>query len=155
MRLRAAIVPALAGLAAAAAIAWAPGASAAQTNMKLPPGLQIDVSGGSITCPDGSTGDVFITVQSGHDNINGTHENATIVGVAQLVDLTQTPPAVVLDNGRGEAWFTNNGGVPGQPKVGVDAVNAKIGGVNFHFQGTFVEDANGNIKVDRQFGTCH
>jgi hypothetical protein len=141
-------------------------ASAAQTNLKIPPGTAIDVSfPESVSCPGGVTGDVVIVVKSGHQNAlpNG-HINATIVGDGYIVAGVTDPNdpfgtgTTVAGPGHAEAWFTFNpgaaAGAGNGATVSTDTVNAQIGGFTIKGPGTFVVDANGNIRVNRSSLTC-
>src|SRR6516225_4626523 len=87
-------------IAGAALAASAGPALAAQSNIKIPVGAQIPL-GPAVCAP----GDIVITVASGHDNMvttpNGFHENATVQGLAQLVDPNT---GTVLASGHGMAW---------------------------------------------------
>jgi hypothetical protein len=136
------------GLIAAGSLAAAGPASAAQSNLKIPPGTQIDL--GPATC---APGELILTVKSGHDNIvvngNGYHENATIQGDVQTVDYYGN----VLASGHGEAWFTVN--ETNGAFVDTDVVNAQVGGTKIHLAGTFVVNANGSVTVDNQTASCH
>jgi len=158
-------------VAAAGALALGLGAtsaSAATTNLKIAPGTAIDVTfPESVSCPGGVTGDVVIVVKSGHQNMlpNG-HVNATIVGSGFIVsgvtdpnDPLGTGTTVVAGPGHAEAWFTFNPGAAAGggngATVSTDTVNAQIGGFTIKGPGTFVEDANGNIRVNNSSLTCN
>jgi hypothetical protein len=153
MRLRSAVLPAILGLAAAGVIAAAPGASAAGSNIKIPPGAVIDVGPAAPCAP----GDVVITVQSGHDNASGNpvtgpyHENATIVGTAQLVD--PNTGMVIEQGGHANAWFTiniNSGGAV----VMQDFAHAQFPSGRVDVSGKFTLNANGIPVVNNQRAVC-
>ena len=125
-------------------------ASAAQTNLKLPPGLQIDL--GPAVC---SPGELIATVKSGHDNVvvngNQYHENATAVVDVATVDANGN----VLLTGKGEIWFTTNARNGFTTGVDEDAVNVKLSdGTGIHLHGSFNMAADGTIRVNRQQAVC-
>jgi ABC-type transport system substrate-binding protein len=162
-------------LAGGIALATASAASASGTNLKIPPGAVIDLTstavaqGGSgytpVTCDNGTlTGDIMVTVQSGHQNISsdGSHVNATIVGQGAFYDnsagfdpVTGNPidPIQLTPFGHTEAWMTINLHANGSMQ-NEDAINAKIDGLNIHLHGSFNVAPDGTIRVNKQTASC-
>ena len=141
-------------------------ASAAQTNIKIPPGAVIDVTfPQQVSCPGGVTGDVVIVVKSGHDNATGNpitgpyHENATIVGDGYIVAGVTDPNdpfgtgTVVAGPGQANAWFTTNEN-KGGAAVDQDFAHANFSGFRVDVSGKFTLNANGVPVVQNQRGGC-
>ena len=131
------------------------GASAAQSNIKIPAGALIDV-GPAAPC---AAGDIVITVKSGHDNASGDpvsgpyHENATIVGDAALMD--PATGAVIVQGGHANAWFTvniNPGGTVVQQDFAHADFPAPVGRIDL--SGKFTLNANGVPVVNNQRASC-